>query len=1443
MIQQLLTHPLIISSSDTCKRLNTYIPILKHKSNNPHIVQFIRRRVRNLRNSLFVKEMERKWAAERHSALVRSVERRELVVVEEVVAAQEHVDENAVEENAVENEELVAVTMRAEASVEHRCPVCRGLFESDVLLAAHSLYHTQPDETYVVGANHLERCRVTALHGLVRDYKMWSDDDVMDIPAWMREQFDMLRACFWPLMRTFVMKAMFYVCVKFIQVDADTGAVIARRDSFIPSGASVRVVDLNAWYESHITSFTNTLQKYTNVEGSEWMVDGLKHVQFKVTLSENMRGRGVFKLPAALVKTRAVINVNCDRACFKYAVLSVLHYNDVKKHRQRVSKYAAWENELKFDGLNVDEIDIRRDVPKFEKMNDVKVNIHVWEKGLQGIRHNSRKNTSPRTVNLLLVVGENGQKHYCGIPALSRLYHHTKKSHDMNFICERCTQSFSKEHTYKTHYEWCSRGKAQIEMMPSERDYKYSSLGHELSPLRVVYADAECYIEQETQTHMPAAFAMYDVWHDEYADRNSYKAWEGEDCVEGFLRELDQMARDQFTQDNLTRAKIIITPQQHYNFNQCTVCPKCHKTFTETNKKVRDHDHITGKFRGALCHQCNTRLSLKRNILPVIFHNLKNYDAHLIIKHGIGKFKHWELSVIAQTTEKFMTLHAKVPVGESKSGKTIYYSIIFIDSFQFMSSSLSNLAKNLQSLPVAEKLKHDIPTLSTDVLRRKGVFPYSYFSSPQVLDETSLPPRDSFKNDLTEEECSEEDYAHAHRAWREFRCRTFRDYLMRYLELDVRILADVFEEFRRMSLLQDGLDPVHFVSLPGLSFMSAFKMTGETIHLLQDRYLYNLFERGIRGGLTFVNTHHAKEEEVRVGNKTMKNILLYIDQNNLYGAAMSEYLPHSNFVLLTDDEITAQFPTQEHILKLNTEGDQGYYFEVDLHYPPHIHKQTADFPLAPESTQVTEDMLSPYMKQLHTIIMQARTPQGLSIPKFKTTRKLLMSQHDKHNYCIHFKLLQYFIHKGLQVTKVHSVVQFTQKQFLKPYIDFNSRKRAQANSTFEKDFYKLKNNSLFGKTMEDVRKHSNYKLVTNENTLKKLAASPLFYDRDIITDDVVGVKMTKPKVTLNRPIYIGQAVLDHSKHAMYTLFYDTLPSCPLIHNIKLLGGDTDSFFLQLTVDQHITSTDILANMKHCVDFSNYPPTHPLHSNTNKAKLGCFKDEVAGREIEEMILLRPKMYSIKIKDDGLGIKRAKGIGRAVVRNMRHADYQQAYHHHRESTVRMTILKSISHTIHTVTFHKRGLSCWEDKRVWLSANVSVPHGSVESPVVPPTRKCKLPPPSGDVDVHVTPAVAAVEATTSASAAVAVVVNLSDDDDDDENDEEVSEAGKDERGEAVGFDGEDEEEECESENEEDREFINDDDDDGDDDVAPLRRRLVLDDDDEIFDVAHLAKRCRFR
>ena len=356
--------------------------------------------------------------------------------------------------------------------------------------------------------------------------------------------------------------------------------------------------------------------------------------------------------------------------------------------------------------------------------------------------------------------------------------------------------------------------------------------------------------------------------------------------------------------------------------------------------------------------------------------------------------------------------------------------------------------------------------------------------------------------------------------------------------------------------------------------------------------------------------------------------------------------------------------------------------------------------------------------------------QNSAKPTYKPCRKLLLTQYSKEHYIVHFAILKFYLKMGLQLQAVHSIIKYRQKRWLEPYITYNSQQRAQSRNAFEKDFYKLKNNSLFGKTMEDVRKRIDYKLVTDTEQLLKLTNNPLFHDRDIINEDIVGVHMIKPKVTLDKPIYVGQAVLDYSKLEMYQLFYDILPACPLIKKLQLVGGDTDSFFLAITTDSKHSLHDVFSMMPNHIDTSNYPTDHPLFSNNNKAKLGCFKDETGGQLLEEMILLRPKMYSMKYADAHSSIKRAKGISRSIVSNMTHQDYHDAFEHKKETLVNMTILRSKQHTINTVTFRKRALSAWEDKRAWLSANKSLPHGHVDSPV-PPRKRCRVAvPPSGDV-----------------------------------------------------------------------------------------------------------------
>ena len=855
--------------------------------------------------------------------------------------------------------------------------------------------------------------------------------------------------------------------------------------------------------------------------------------------------------------------------------------------------------------------------------------------------------------------------------------------------------------------------------MPKDTLFRYQENGDELSPIRVMYADIECYIDDGT--HKPAAIACYEVWHKDLNRQNKMHVWQGEDCILKFLNFLESAVKSQHAfDDEVSRKAMNMTVADKIKFNSCKSCPRCSVKFEDDKvKKVRDHDHLTGKFRNALCSKCNFRLRLRRRVLPVIFHNFKGYDSHIIIKGGLAQMKNSKFDVIAQTREKFMAMTVKVPVGKTKEDKNIFFDIKFLDSFQFMASSLAALANNLTKFPETEKLKKEYPNLTDEIIKRKGVFPYAYFDQLIKLDETCLPSIEKFKNDLSGEECSADDYSHAQLAWSKFNCKTFGDYMIAYLKLDVFLLADVFEEFRRVALDEDELDPVHFVSLPAMSFKSAFKMTKETIHLLSDPEMYNLFERGIRGGLTFVNKHFIKSETI--GDERVH--LKYIDANNLYGSALSKPLPHSEFSWVDDTQLE-YFSNPTNIMNIPDNGDWGYYFEVDLIYPDNIKDKTSDFPLAPLSGEVTMDMFSDFMKEYHKDL------RVLGQPKYKPCRKLLMTQYNKENYLAHFTILKFYLQMGMILSKVHRIIKFRQKPFFKLYIDTNSEKRAASKNAFQKDYYKYKNNSLFGKTMEDVRKRINYKLVNDENKLEKLASSPLFLDRDIIDEEIVGVKMMKAEVELCKPIYIGQAVLDYSKLEMYKLFYEILKPCPLMREVRLMGGDTDSFFLAITTQKDLNFNEVWKSLKEYFDSSNYKPTHPLYSLKNKARLGCFKDESAGEEIEEMVLLRPKMYSMKIKGVDDSIKRAKGISKSLVKRMKHKQYYLAYKNKKITYVNMVILKSNQHTVTTHSFKKRALSAFEDKRCWTSHNISLPHGHPQTNV-PPPKKIKLSPsPSGDV-----------------------------------------------------------------------------------------------------------------
>ena len=441
----------------------------------------------------------------------------------------------------------------------------------------------------------------------------------------------------------------------------------------------------------------------------------------------------------------------------------------------------------------------------------------------------------------------------------------------------------------------------------------------------------------------------------------------------------------------------------------------------------------------------------------------------------------------------------------------------------------------------------------------------------------------------------------------------------------------------------------------------------------------------MRGGITMVGKRHAKANNPYVEGYNPAeptNYITYLDANNLYGWAMSQYLPISGF------HWKRVMTTEEEIKKKSRITSKGWILEVDLEYPEELHDAHNNFPLAPEKRATEPWKMSEYQRQLMSEL-------GLEPPN---TEKLVLTLEDKEKYVTHYKNLQFYLSQGMKLKKVHRVLEFDQEPWMRPYIRMNTDFRKKAKSEFESDFYKLMNNSVFGKTMENLRNRVDVKIVRawEQNKIRKLVSDPSYDRFALFSNDMAGIHMHKRRLVLNKPVYKGMTILENSKILMYDFFYNHLKAhygekCQLIYT------DTDSLLLHIQTQD--VYEDMKANAKH-YDTSNYPKDHPLYDARNKKALGKMKDECGGEPIEEAVTLRPKMYSIKKACSS--IKKAKGVKKNVIeREITHEHYKQALFGRKQYMHKMKILRSEGHEMYGMCMNKTSLLPFDSKR-WIAGD---------------------------------------------------------------------------------------------------------------------------------------------
>ena len=1029
-------------------------------------------------------------------------------------------------------------------------------------------------------------------------------------------------------------------------------------------------------------------------EGSGWTIQSVDSHYLNIVKYEPMKGSSYIQLPYELRNSaKGLINMkNEDNECFRWC--HIRHINPQEKYPQRIKKVDKQYIE-KLDYSGVEFLVSVKHYNKIEKQNSINISVFGYEDKQPYPIYVSKEKYEDHME--LLLITENENKHYVLIKDFNKFMYNQTKHKERKHFCMYCLQCFSSERVLNNHKENCIQvnGQQAIKMPDKDNNILKFNNFHKQQPVPfVIYADFEA-VTEKIQGCQPDSNKSYTEAYQRHTDCGyGYKVvccyddkytkpiqlYRGEKAVYKFMENiLEEVKYCKKVMKKHFDKPLRMTKEDEEKFEKAKECHICDKKYTEKDIRVRDHCHITGKYRGSAHQECNLKLRINPEEIkiPVIFHNLRGYDSHFImqeigaiVKNNTytknGKEIKMDINAIPNNMEKYMAF-------------MLGNHLTFIDSFQFMSSSLDKLVSNLP----AEALKYTNKRFQKEkfkLMTRKGVYPYDYMDSFEKFNKTELPTKEEFYSILNNEHITDEDYSHAQKVWNTFQLQTMGEYHNLYLKSDILLLADVFENFRKTCLQYYKLDPCHYFTSPGLSWDAMLKMTNIKLELMTDIDMFQFIEKGMRGGISYIANRYGK-----ANNKYMKEYdekapskyIMYLDANNLYGWAMSQYLPTGGFKWLTEKQIN-----KINLAQYNEDSNKGLILEVDLEYPKELHDLHNDYPLGPEKVKVTDGMLSEYCKNIQK---KFKISTGL-------VHKLILTLCDKEKYVLHYRNLQFYLDLGLKIKKVHRVLEFNQSPWLKQYIDFNTQKRTQAKNSFEKDFFKLMNNSVFGKTMENIRKRVDVRLITDEKKLLKMASKPTYVSSKIFNENLVAVHKIKETLTLNRPAYVGMCILDLSKTLMYDFHYNYIKE-KYGDNAKLLFTDTDSLTYEIEAEDVYQD---FWNDKDRFDNSDYPENSPYFDKTNKKVIGKFKDVAAGIPITEFVGLRSKMYSY-IKDNQKVGKTAKGIKKNIIKNnIKHEDYKEVLFNNKQIHHTMKTIRSSNHQLGSYELNKVSLSCFDNKR---------------------------------------------------------------------------------------------------------------------------------------------------
>ena len=690
---------------------------------------------------------------------------------------------------------------------------------------------------------------------------------------------------------------------------------------------------------------------------------------------------------------------------------------------------------------------------------------------------------------------------------------------------------------------------------------------------------------------------------------------------------------------------------------------KKYKNICYINKKVIHHDHQKkeNNIIDYICNNCNLKIKNSKELI-VLFHNAKGYDNSYMLDI-FSKIPNIQISCLGSNMEKFKMLKFLIPEKD--------YSIKIIDSLAFLQSNLNDLSKDLDdNLKIITK--NHFQDKFEMVNKKLENFPYNYVN-PITLKDENLPDKKHFYNMLKLKDITDEEYKKVKEFYENMKFKNIREYLECYLKSDITLLADVFNNFRKIIFDNLGLDCVKYISAPSLSKDAGLKYSKCKIENIKDVSIFQFVRKSIMGGLSdSINPY------VKLDNENES--IVYNDISSQYPNELRKKLPYKDykFVEKFDKNKYGQDKDFDCILLCDVKT-------TDKIKNDHLYSQC---PMLVSKCKITDKNLSKYQ------LNQIKNKRNNENSNYKSqSEKLIVNIGNDSNSYLNFEMYQMFKKAGYDI-EIKKILEFKHEAIFKNYIEFLYSKKKEYSLQKKKSMelcFKIMMNSFYGSTLTDKTKFKDIKICTTKEQALKLTKKPNFNSFNIINKNLVIIEMSKNKCVFDSPILIGSQILFNSKCNLYNYMYNIIPELFGKENITYSLRDTDSIIYKIKNCSHKKYLEILKNNKNLFD----------------KELGLMENEIK-ENINEVISLMSKCYSIQTVNDINQIK-SKGISKNYSdKNYTHKYFKKVlFNEIKNNKAEFYRISLKNGKLQTVLQLKDDINNFNDKRHMIDDLISKPH----------------------------------------------------------------------------------------------------------------------------------------